>query len=182
MLDSVSLPIGADKEEFPQVTKSAGYSNTSPPNTITVIGPDSVEQKDFAVVTQSDQTQQPNTQGELSTTQRDGEPSVAELKSTASDTSCTKSLSAEKNDHSNTAGLSSSNDVETLSKTLESSSLECQAPDSGPLEAISKDTVSDKDGVSNHSLVRLVPALFMFGGMDTSGHLHGDCFIFCPGE
>ena len=176
------MSVGASKIESPQVTRSAGCSNTSPPNTVTVIGPDSVEQKDFALVTQSDQARQPNTRGELSTTQN--EPSVAELKSTASGASRAQSqaLNAEKSDHSNAADLSSSNDVEDLSKTLESSSLDCKAPDSGPVEAVSKDRVSVEDGVSNKSPVRLVPALFVFGGMDTSGHLHADCFIFRPGE
>jgi len=46
--------------------------------------------------------------------------------------------------------------------------------------------VSEKQGATEPSASRpmekddFFPALFVFGGMDTCGTIHGDCFVFVP--
>lgn len=108
---------------------------------VTLISPESVEQKDFAVVTQPKQTSTipGSTQAQALTTD------IAKDSSTL-----VKALQKSKPDNSRPG--------------LEASSV----PETG--------TSHD----SNVSEVKYIPAVFVFGGMDTSGHIHSDSFILCP--
>ena len=48
------------------------------------------------------------------------------------------------------------------------------------LEKLSLSTGTDTDSKALTVLCKVVPALFVFGGMDTQETVHGDAFIFVP--
>ncbi|XP_064398745.1 rab9 effector protein with kelch motifs-like isoform X2 [Halichondria panicea] len=133
-------------------TATATHPTTSQPtaiNTITLISPDSVEERDFSLVTQPKP------------------PTVSEC---GTDTSSTTDKSMA------TTTTKDSTDANTLSDTLRKSKID--PPTSGSLPQESFDLIRSSSVVENN--VEWVPGLFVFGGMDTSGHIHGDCFVLCP--
>lgn len=155
------------------------------PNTITVINPESVEQRDFAVITRDRTTQQQNdtssvqpptdsTQQQYDTTSQ--QPEIRKNQSTHSQAEDNGSTFQ----NSDAAKTESSSDINNLSRVLQMTSV-----DRSPQISDQQGTVKHGVSVSSSRIekhVRLVPALFVFGGMDTSGHIHGDCFILCLGD
>ncbi len=108
------------------------------PHTVTLISPESIEQRDFAIVTQPNQ------------------PSTAVNEDPTASTTNTSSVT---NKDSSTE--------DTLSEALRKSRLNSEA---GPATLCS----------GAKSEIKCIPGLFVFGGMDTCGHIHGDCFVLCP--
>ncbi len=140
-------------------------------NTITLISPDSVEERDFSLVTQ---TQNPTISQSTDTASTD--------KSMPTTTTGTKDSTQSTNTASTTdksmaiTTTKDSTDANTLSDALCKSKVD--SSNSGSLPHESSEAIQSSIGVESDA--KWLPGLFVFGGMDTSGHIHGDCFILCP--
>lgn len=125
------------------ISKAASTTPDQAANIVTLISPESVEQKDFSIVTHPP------------------------LVTASQDTTILTEV----------ADKGSSTERETLSEALRKSTLD----DSSVSSSVDGDSTTNPSlrcGIENE--IKYVPGLFVFGGMDTSGHIHSDCFILCP--
>ena len=139
-------------------------------NTITLISPDSVEERDFSLVTQTQNPTISQSTDTASTTDKSMPTTTTKDSTQSADTASTTDKSMA------TTTTKDSTDANTLSGALCKSKVD--SSNSGSLPHESSEAIQSSIGVESD--VEWLPGLFVFGGMDTSGHIHGDCFILCP--
>lgn len=157
----------AKGEEVEKSDSTPSASHLQTPRTVTLISPDSVEKQDFTLVTQS--------------TASNASPDTTLQEDATNTTSSDREIAT-------TSDSIAEKKMESLAATLYETNL--SSPD-GPK---ANDSSSETDSINSHSTVKkgstvgtaecgvpkMVPILFVFGGMDTSGNIHGDSFVFSP--
>ena len=153
--------------------RACPLSTTTPltPNTVTVISPEGTEDKDFTIVSDSKSSEAGGVAVELggnhSTNQQKSYnlPDKIELCSTEPPTS---DVSAGMSGDQTTCTVSEKDCQHKMEALSLSSDKETQT-------ACFTTTTAGSVGGAN-----FVPALFVFGGMDTQETVHGDAFVFVP--
>ena len=155
------------------------------PNTVTVISPEGAENEDFSLISDTKSTSEKATLKEECTTytKADSIGLSDQHLSQSSDTEAEPSESKPRtSDHSVASDNQATATEESSSNTLEKLSLSeevTQTNDNQGLSTINKTpTIKVRDRSRNETVI--VPALFVFGGMDTQGTIHGDSFMFVP--
>ena len=155
--------------------RSASASSSShlqTPKTVTIISPDSVEQQDFTLMAST-----------LSATSDAGPNAILQedtkIFADASKDPCKNALTEVATASDSVAQRNVESLASTLHKTNLSPSDNLKPKDSTSEEKIEEDS-STSVGIAECGVPEMIPVLFVFGGMDTSGNIHGDSFVFSP--
>ena len=158
-----------------QERDSASATTQLGPNTVTVISPDDTEHKDFSVVADSKAT---DAEGVVvpSIKHSSGKEKTNDLADggVCGHLQTSQPLASEKNTDTSAADQATVREGDCV-QGLDQLSLS-----SGRKSLRASASTTGSRTVGSASATVMVPALFVFGGMDTQDTVHGDAFVFVP--